>query len=70
MSTTYINTIVLAVITLSNLFGYTVSETELSDTLKTLIHVGEIAVTIFSTLHILYERYQKGGISAFGIRKI
>lgn len=61
-STTYAATIILLVTSIANIFGFEVVAEDLQTTLKTLIVIG-------SAIWILVERFNKGGITALGIRK-
>jgi len=62
MSTTCTATILLVITAIANIFGLEVMEEQLQTTI-------EVLVTIGSGIWILVERYKKGGISAFGLRK-
>ena len=61
-STTYTATIVILLTALARVFGIEVMEEQLQVTVETLLVIG-------SGVWILIERYKKGGISAFGIRR-
>ena len=65
-SSTYTHTIVLVLISIASIFRLEVSETNLTDTINTLITIYMAAQTIYSGGKILYERYKKGGVSALG----
>ena len=47
---------------MANIFGVEVMSEELQATVETLLVIG-------SSIWILIERFKKGGISAFGVRK-
>jgi len=61
-STTYTATVVLLLTAMANIFGVEVMSEELQATVETLLVIG-------SSIWILIERFKKGGISAFGVRK-
>lgn len=62
ISTTYAATITLLIITLLNLFGIDVVESEITN-------VVEAVIALFVALWVLKERYYKGGVNLWGVRK-
>lgn len=61
-STTYSATLVLLITAMANVFGLEVMPEQLQVTVETLLIIG-------SSAWILIERFRKGGITAFGVRK-
>lgn len=62
MSTTYTATIILLLTAILNIFGIEVVEEQLQETVSILVSIG-------TAIWVLVERYRKGGISAFGLKK-
>lgn len=62
MSTTYTATIILFITAIANIFGFEVVEEQLQTFIESIIAVG-------SAIWILVERYKKGGINSFGLRR-
>ena len=61
-STTYSATLILLITALANVFNVQVMPEELQATVEVLFIIG-------SSIWILIERFKKGGINSFGIRK-